>query len=59
MDFKCEEPAEGTQGVHYLNVIICVMIPEALNRESIVFNMFWIPGSSPRMTDFSLWTDID
>ena len=55
MDYQCEEPAEGTQGVHYLNGIICVIIPEVLIRESIVFNMFWIPGSSLGMTIFFIY----
>jgi hypothetical protein len=26
------------------------VIPEVLNRESIVLKKLWIPGSSPRMT---------
>jgi len=47
-----------------INSVFVPVIHEVLNRESIVFNMFWIPGSSlsvlggargdqgPRMTTF-------
>ena len=48
MDIKITAK-DGTEELGFFSVI-----PEVLNRESIVFNMFWIPGSSPRMTNFSL-----